>query len=169
MKLVYVISLFVIGWSQNSNAAKEITKASTQLQSKSGSKVNGRVSFEKVSAGTLVRAEVKGLKPESTHGFHVHDKGDCSAQDAASAGDHFNPTKQAHGRATGEHRHMGDLENLVADKNGMAKYERTFPASDLSVASLVGRSVVVHEKADDLKTQPSGDSGARIGCGVIRD
>lgn len=165
MKFIYMVSFVLAGWAQSSDAA---TKATAQLQSKSDSKVQGSVIFEKVSAGTLVRAEVKGLKPGGTHGFHVHEKGDCSAKDAASAGDHFNPTKEPHGGATAEHRHLGDLENLVADKNGLAKYERTFPEAELSVASLTGRSVVVHEKADDLKTQPSGDSGARIGCGVIK-
>lgn len=166
MKLVYATTLILAGWVHHASAAAP--KASADVQSKSGSKVQGTVTFEEVSGGTLVKADVKGLKPGSTHGFHVHEKGDCSAADAKSAGDHFNPGEKPHGGVSGTQRHTGDLENLVADKNGEAKYERTLPKGSLPVASLAGRSVVVHEKMDDLKSQPAGDSGARIGCGVIK-
>lgn len=166
MRMVFGMTLFLAGWMQTADAT---TKATAQLQSKSASKVQGKVTFEQVSGGTLVRADVKGLKPGGTHGFHVHEKGDCSAANADSAGDHFNPTQKPHGSSTGDMRHTGDLENLVADKKGVAKYERTLAAGSLPMSSLIGRAVVVHEKTDDLKTQPSGDSGIRIGCGVIKE
>lgn len=143
------------------------SKAVAEIVSKSGSRVSGWVSFEKVAGGTLVRAEVKGLKAGGEHGFHVHEFGDCSAADAGSAGSHFNPTQKPHGGSAGDMRHTGDLENLKADKKGVAKYERTFAEGTLPVTMITGRSVLVHEKIDDLKTQPSGDSGKRIGCGVI--
>lgn len=141
--------------------------ATAKLESKSGSSLEGKVTFEKVDAGTLVRAEVSGLKP-GKHGFHIHEHGDCSSGDAKSAGDHFSTVKKPHGSASGDSRHTGDLENLVADDKGNAKYERRFSENALPFASVIGKAVVVHEKTDDLKTQPSGDSGGRIGCGVIK-
>ena len=162
MKLVYLVTIL---FCANSYAA---TKVTAELQPKSGSSVKGKVTFENVKDGTLVKADVSGLEPSSTHGFHVHEHGNCTAANADSAGDHYNPKNKVHGGATGEHRHKGDLENLLADANGVAKYERTFAKGTLPVASLRGRSVVVHEKPDDLNSQPSGDSGARISCGVIK-
>jgi len=143
------------------------SKATAEVQAKSGSRVAGSVTFEKTAAGTLMKVDIKGLKANGTHGFHIHEYGDCSATDAGSAGSHYNPSQKPHGGMTGDMRHIGDLENLTADSKGIAKFEKTIPEASLPVSNLVGRAVVVHEKADDLKTQPSGDSGKRIGCGVI--
>lgn len=165
MKSKLIMSFLFLGLGYSANAAKIVT---AEIQSKSNSAVKGKVTFEPAKGGsTLVKAEVSGLTPNSSHGFHVHEHGDCSAANADSAGDHYNPAKKAHGGASGE-RHKGDLENLVADANGVAKYERTFAKGTLPVPGLRGRSVVVHEKPDDLSSQPAGDSGARIGCGVIK-
>lgn len=169
---ILLLFLFAVGCAHGSRSADRVpqstdSKAVSSVEARSGSRVSGVVNFEKTAAGTVVRAEVKGLKPGSEHGFHIHEFGDCTAKDAASAGSHFNPTQKPHGGVSGEMRHVGDLENLVADKKGVAKYERTFPEGHLPVGLIVGRAVVVHEKIDDLKTQPSGDSGMRIGCGVI--
>lgn len=143
------------------------SRAVAQVAPKSGSRVNGEVTFEKMADSTIMKVNIKGLKPNGTHGFHIHEYGDCSAADAGTAGSHYNPSQKPHGGMSGDMRHIGDLENLTADKKGVAKFEKTLPDSALPVAGLVGRAVVVHEKADDLKTQPSGDSGKRIGCGVI--
>jgi Cu-Zn family superoxide dismutase len=102
------------------------------------------------------------------HGFHIHEKGDCSAADASSAGGHFNPTGKPHGGPDSDARHAGDFGNIEADATGNARYSRTF--SDLTLdgeSSIIGKAIIVHQKADDLKTQPSGDAGGRIGCGVI--
>ena len=169
---ILLLCLFVVGCAHGAKSADRMPQSTdsrsiAQMEARSGSRVSGVVSFEKTAAGTMVRAEIKGLKPGSEHGFHIHEYGDCTAVDAASAGSHFNPMQKPHGGVAGDMRHVGDLENLVADKKGVAKYERTFAAGDLPVDAISGRSVVVHEKADDLKTQPSGDSGKRIGCGVI--
>lgn len=168
---ILLLCLFIVGCAHGVKSAERMPQSTdskniAQMEARSGSRVSGVVNFEKTAAGTVVRAEIKGLKPGSEHGFHIHEYGDCTAVDAASAGSHFNPMQKPHGGVTGD-RHIGDLENLVADKKGVAKYERTFPENSLPVNSIVGRSVVVHEKIDDLKTQPSGDSGKRIGCGVI--
>ena len=99
---------------------------------------------------------------------HIHEFGDCSAADATSAGGHFNPGKHPHAGPDMPMRHEGDLGNLTADAAGKAHYERV--DKDLKLTgddSIIGRSVIVHEKVDDLKTQPTGNAGARVACGVV--
>jgi Cu-Zn family superoxide dismutase len=146
--------------------AQDVSKATATLEPKSGSKVTGTVTFTKTGAETRVVADIENLTP-GKHGFHIHEKGDCSAADAASAGGHFNPTHQHHGGATGSERHAGDLGNIEADASGKAHLDWTGKLSFSGDNSIIGRSVVVHEKEDDLKTDPAGNSGARIACGVI--
>jgi superoxide dismutase, Cu-Zn family len=146
--------------------AQEVTKATAQLEAKSGSKVTGAVTFSKVGEEVQVVADIQNLTP-GKHGFHIHEKGDCSAPDAASAGAHFNPTHQHHGGpATADH-HSGDLGNIEADASGKAHLDWKGKLSLTGSDSIIGKSIVVHEKEDDLKTDPSGNSGARIACGAI--
>ncbi len=145
----------------------EVQKAVAVLQSASNSKVTGTVTFTKAGEDVKVVANISGLTP-GKHGFHIHEFGDCSAPDAASAGAHFNPTKHQHGAPDATDRHAGDLGNLEADASGKAHLELTDKAMKLSGDdSIVGHAVIVHEKADDLKTQPTGDAGGRLACGVI--
>jgi len=143
-------------------------KAVAVLHPTSGSKVGGTVTFTEEADGVQVHAEITGLTP-GNHGFHVHEFGDCSAADASSAGAHFNPTHKPHAGPDTPERHLGDMGNVQADASGKATLK--YVDHQISLAnderSVIGRSVVVHEKADDLKSQPSGDSGARIACGVI--
>ena len=146
--------------------AQEVTKAAAQLEPKSGSQVTGMVTFTKVGDEIQVVADIQNLKP-GKHGFHIHEKGDCSAADAASAGAHFNPTQKHHGGPMNLDHHTGDLGNLEADASGKAHLDWKGKLSFTGKDSIIGRSVVVHEKEDDLKTDPSGNSGARIGCGAI--
>lgn len=146
--------------------AQEVTKAAAQLEAKSGSQVSGTVTFTKVGDEVQVVADIQGLKP-GKHGFHIHDKGDCSAADAASAGGHFNPTQQHHGGPTTAEHHSGDLGNIEADSAGRAHLDWKGKLNLTGKNSIVGKSVVVHEKDDDLKTDPAGNSGARIACGAI--
>jgi Cu-Zn family superoxide dismutase len=132
-----------------------------------GNQVHGTVTFEALEKGVRVVMDVQGLAP-GKHGFHVHEFGDCSAPDAASAGGHFNPMQKPHGAPTDEQRHAGDLGNLTADASGNAQLEWTDPVMTLrGPHSIIGHSVVLHAKEDDLKSQPSGESGARVACGVI--
>jgi superoxide dismutase, Cu-Zn family len=146
--------------------AQDITRASATLESKSGSQVTGTVTFTKTGDEVRVVADIQGLKP-GKHGFHIHEKGDCSAADAASAGGHFNPTHQHHGGpATAEH-HTGDLGNIEADASGKAHLDWKGKMSLNGPDSIIGKSIVVHEKEDDLKSDPAGNSGARVACGVI--
>ncbi len=146
--------------------AQEVTKASAPLESKSGSQVTGTVTFTKVGDEIQVVADIQNLKP-GKHGFHIHEKGDCSAADAASAGAHFNPTQKHHGGPMTSDHHSGDLGNIEADASGKAHLDWKGKMSLSGTDSIIGKSIVVHEKEDDLKTDPSGNSGARIACGVI--
>jgi Cu-Zn family superoxide dismutase len=129
---------------------------------------SGTVRFTQKGDVVLVEATVKGLSP-GLHGFHIHERGNCTAADASSAGGHFNPGGAGHGGPGSATRHGGDLGNLEADAGGTAVYrvEVTGITLDASERSIIGRAVIVHEKADDLATQPSGNSGARVACGLI--
>jgi Cu-Zn family superoxide dismutase len=138
-----------------------------QLAPTRGNDVRGTVTFEPAGDGVRVTAHIEGLAA-GDHGFHLHQKGDCSAPDASSAGDHWNPAMQPHGGPDSPPHHAGDLGNITADASGMAHLDREVKGLSLDgPESLRGRSVVVHAKADDLKTQPSGNSGPRLACGVV--
>lgn len=142
-------------------------RAVAVLRSAPAGKVEGTVWFEPAGSGVAVKARVTGLTP-GTHGFHVHEFGDCSAADFTSAGGHFNPMAMAHGAPKDATRHVGDLGNIEANADGVAMLEWT--DSQLAFEGphgIVGRAVIVHAKADDLKTQPTGDAGGRLACGVI--
>ena len=143
-------------------------KAIAVLHPTAGSKVSGTVTFTEVADGVQVQAEITGLTP-GNHGFHVHEFGDCSAPDVSSAGAHFNPTSKPHAGPDALERHVGDMGNVEADASGTAKLDYVDHQISLTndQESVIGRSVVVHAKADDLKSQPAGDSGTRIACGVI--
>lgn len=135
-----------------------------------GNKVEGVVRFIPAEQGKVrVLADLHGLQPNSKHGFHIHEYGDCSAPDASSAGGHFNPEHHPHAGPNTENRHAGDFGNIQADAKGNAHLDMT--VDNITIGSgkdaILGRAVVVHGKADDLKSQPSGDAGPRIGCGVI--
>jgi Cu-Zn family superoxide dismutase len=112
---------------------------------------------------------VTGLAPGS-HGFHIHEKGDCSAPDGTSAGGHFNPLGKPHAHPTVADRHAGDLPMLEADASGNATLTATIDLVTIGsgATDIVGRGVIVHKDPDDWKTQPTGNSGARVACGVIK-
>ena len=143
--------------------------AVANLQPTKGSKVWGEVTFTQKGDQVLVVANVHGLTP-GLHGFHVHEKGDCSAPDAMSAGGHFNPSGKPHGAPDSAEHHGGDLGNLSADGSGNAtlSIEAGNITLDQSVNSVVGKSVIVHANPDDLKSQPAGNAGPRVACGIIQ-
>ncbi len=147
--------------------AAEPTKAIAVLHPTKGSKVEGTVTFTKSGDETKVVAELTGLTP-GKHGFHIHEFGDCSSDDGKSAGGHFNPTNNPHAGHDADKRHEGDLGNIEADSDGKAHLELTDKMLSMSgETSIIGRGLIVHEKADDMKTQPTGDAGGRVACGVI--
>ena len=141
--------------------------AHADLKSLSGSSVTGTADFHGKGDGVEITLKLSGLTP-GEHGFHIHEVGDCNAMDGSSAGPHFNPLGKHHGGPGAADRHAGDLGNITADATGKVDTKITDPSLKLSgVNAIVGKSVIVHEKADDLKTDPSGSSGKRIACGVI--
>lgn len=142
--------------------------AVAKLAPTQGNTANGTVTFTQHDGKVLVDAEIAGLAP-GLHGFHIHEKGDCSAPDATSAGGHFNPTSQPHGDPNGHAHHIGDLPMLYADSDGRAKLHVELDSLTLQAGAqnIVGKAVVIHQKLDDFSTQPTGNSGARIACGLI--
>ena len=151
-------------------AAPAGAQAKATIEPRSGSNVRGWATFtERSTGGVAVVVHIENAPP-GIHGLHVHEKGDCSAPDASSAGGHFNPGGDPHAGPTDMHRHAGDLGNITIEANGTGHLELV---TDLLTVrpgpnSVVGRAVVFHEKADDLKTQPTGGAGGRLGCGVVQ-
>lgn len=143
--------------------------ATAQLMSTSGSQAKGSATFRQQGDKVMMTVDVSGLKPNAEHGFHVHEKGDCSAPDGTSAGGHFNPTGKQHGSVDAPEHHAGDMPSLKTDANGHAggTFELNGPTVVAGPNSVVGRGLIVHRDPDDFKTQPTGNSGARIACGVI--
>jgi Cu-Zn family superoxide dismutase len=167
MKAGILVAVSIMSLAVVSARADSVTKAVALLSSTKGNDVAGEVTFTKVDGGVKIVADVTGLTPGS-HGFHIHEFGDCSAPDGMSAGGHFNPHHMQHGGPDAEVRHAGDFGNLDADATGKAHYERVDTVISLEGAdSIIGHAVIVHAKADDLKTQPTGNAGARVACGAI--
>jgi Cu-Zn family superoxide dismutase len=143
--------------------------AVADLKPTAGNKAEGTVSFTQRGDKVVVVARVSGLTP-GNHGFHIHEKGDCSAPDGTSAGGHFNPLGKPHAHPTSADRHAGDMPMLEADAAGNATLTATLDVITIGsgAADIVGRGVIVHKDPDDWKTQPTGNSGARVACGVIK-
>jgi Cu-Zn family superoxide dismutase len=142
-------------------------KATVKLTATANNTPRGEVTFTTEAGGVHVVGSFSGLV-YGEHGFHIHEKGDCSAPDATSAGGHFNPGAKPHAARDAAMRHAGDLGNLKADPYGLARVD--FVDSTISLSgpdSIVGKAVIIHEKADDFTTQPTGNAGARQACGVI--
>jgi superoxide dismutase, Cu-Zn family len=143
--------------------------AETVLQPTKGNTAAGAMTFAQQDGKVLIKGQFTGLTP-GAHGFHIHEKGDCSAPDATSAGGHFNPFAKPHGDPAKPAHHAGDLPMLVAGADGQARFEALLDGITLGngPASILGRSVIIHAQPDDFTTQPTGNSGARAACGVIK-
>lgn len=139
------------------------TNAVAVLASTSGSDVKGVIMLKQEDGYVHLTGKVINLKP-GDHGFHIHEFGDLTKADGTAAGGHFNPDGHDHG-APGAHTHVGDLGNITANDKGEAKID--IKAEGLKLHIVLGRSLVVHADADDLKSQPSGNAGPRVGVGVI--
>jgi superoxide dismutase, Cu-Zn family len=146
--------------------AVPLSGAAATLESRSGSNMMGTARATPAGRGVAIHLEVQNAAP-GEHGVHIHEKGDCSDPKATSAGGHFNPNGGAHhGGLNTPVRHGGDLGNLQADSSGKGSLDVQVP--DLPFDSVVGKALVVHEKQDDRQTDPAGNSGARVACGVFR-
>jgi superoxide dismutase, Cu-Zn family len=144
--------------------------ATVNLASASASLVSGKLSVVPMGDGVHLTGEIGGFAPHSTHAIHIHEKGDCSAADASSAGGHFNPSASPHGKVDSGAHHGGDMNNIVADGEGVARVD--VHASGVTLGGgaandVAGKAVIVHASADDYKTQPTGNAGGRMACGVI--
>ncbi|MBI2214315.1 MAG: superoxide dismutase family protein [Acidobacteria bacterium] len=144
--------------------------ATAVMEPRSDSKVHGTVTFTERTAGVvMVKLDLSGV-PEGVHGFHVHEKGDCSAPDGTSAGSHFNPHSTQHAGPNDIAHHAGDFGNVIAPASGIVKTELVMGGVSLrdgAIDNVIGRGLILHAKRDDLTTQPTGDAGGRIACGVI--
>ena len=139
------------------------------IEGRSGSALTGTATFTQTSGGVHIVVDVNNA-PEGVHAVHLHEKGDCSAPDATSAGGHFNPTHMAHGSPDSPTHHAGDFGNMTvgADGHGHLELDSTALTVAAGEMSASGHAVVVHAKADDMTTQPTGNAGGRIGCGVVK-
>jgi superoxide dismutase, Cu-Zn family len=152
--------------------SQEPVGAIAELKPTQANSVTGTLNLVAEKNGVRIAGLIKGLKAGTEQGFHIHEKGDCSAPDASSAGGHFNPTSQPHGNPkTSGPKHLGDMVNLRADAQGVAKVEMLIDGATLQSGrpnDLAGKAIVVHQKQDDYTSQPAGNSGDRVACGVIR-
>lgn len=126
--------------------------------------VSGSVTFTEADNGVSIQGNFEGLEFGS-HGFHIHQYGDCRADDGTSAGGHFNPAGNEHGAPSDMERHMGDLGNIEANEEGMAAVD--YVDETVSLEQILGRGIVIHAGEDDLESQPTGAAGSRVACGVI--
>lgn len=152
-------------------AAATDTQAVAELAPTAGNPTKGSIRFSMVDGRIHARGEITGLKPDSEHGFHIHEKGDCSAPDATSAGGHFNPGQQNHGSVGAEPHHGGDMPNIKANAEGVATVDGPV-SSNVNLGKgdgfdIIGRGLIVHADPDDYTSQPTGNAGARLACAVI--
>jgi len=154
-------------FNDQNNSQSKIKKAICILYPTQGNKANGTINFITTDSGIKVIGNIQGLT-KGKHGIHIHECGDCIAADGSSAGGHFNPMGENHGGPMDMNRHEGDMGNIMANDSGKAHIEYFDKMLSLEGDnSIIGRSVIIHKSEDDFKTQPTGNSGARVACGVI--
>ena len=143
--------------------------ATANLQPTKGNKAAGTIKFTQSGDKVRVAGEITGLRPGHEHGFHIHEAGDCGSGDGMSTKGHYNPLGKPHGNPSSAARHAGDMPALKADANGTAKVDATLDIITVSPGptSVVGKGLIVHAQPDDYKTQPTGNAGGRVACGVI--
>ena len=162
--------IVLIAGCASTEAPSPGASATAKLEPRSGSKVEGTVTFTQIGDVVRVSGEVRG-HTKGPKGFHIHEKGDCSDPKGMSTGGHFNPHTAKHGGPYDPVRHAGDLGNIVFDDQGVSKLN--FTVGGISVTrdksdGIIGRGLIVHGDRDDLETDPTGNAGARAACGVIQ-
>jgi superoxide dismutase, Cu-Zn family len=156
--------------AEQTTPAEPAHEAVAQIAPTQGNTVTGSLALSPSAEGVHITGAIQGLKPDAEFGFHVHEKGDCSAPDGSSAGGHFNPTQAQHGNPASAAHHAGDMVNIRSNAEGVAQVDTTAAGTTLHGdpnTDIMGKAIVVHESPDDYATQPSGNSGKRVACGVI--
>ncbi|TBX67562.1 superoxide dismutase family protein [Flavobacterium silvisoli] len=155
---------------KSSNANDNSKKLDITFESKSGSNVKGNAVFTEKNGEVTLVAKLTGLKP-GIHAIHIHEKADCSAADAASAGGHWNPTFKKHGKWGDAEHHKGDIGNFTADVDGNAtvlfKTDEWCIGCGDATKDILNKGLIVHANADDYTTQPTGNAGGRVACSAI--
>ena len=166
--LVAIVLSCKTATESESSVGKE--KLSLDFESKSGTEVKGNAVFSENKGAITISAKFSGLKP-GVHAIHIHEKSDCSAADASSAGGHWNPTFKSHGKWGSSSYHRGDIGNFSTDQYGNGAITLTTKEWCIGCGDkdkdILGKSLIVHEKADDYVTQPTGDAGGRVACTAI--
>ena len=172
MKKIIVLAVIALGIivACKSGSGSKSNALTINLEPKSGSNVTGTATFSEKNGVVSFEAKLSGLKP-GVHGIHIHEKSDCSAADATSAGGHWNPLHVKHGKWSDTEHHKGDIGNFTADENGTATItlktdEWCIGCGDVN-KDILGKGLIVHDKADDFVTQPTGNAGARVACSAI--
>ncbi len=178
--ILFTLTLLTGACSQTPQPAPEKTSpaeqpaamagANVELKATQGNQTAGMLMLMPMGEGVHFSGNVTGL-PAGKHGFHIHENGDCSAPDASSAGGHFNPDNKPHGAPDAPEHHAGDLGNIEADASGNATVNIHVNGITLEPDkpnSVMGKAIIVHAGADDFTTQPTGNAGARLACGVIQ-
>jgi len=170
MKTIITVTAITVLLAACQTMPPEATRATAQLQPTKGNKTIGEATFEQMGDKVRVVIFVQGLKPGQEHGLHIHEAGDCSSGDGMSTKGHFNPYGKPHAHYGSAERHAGDLPPLKANKRGRANVQIDLDIITVAPgpASIIGRGLIVHAAPDDYKTQPTGNAGARIACGVIQ-
>ncbi|GMU21092.1 MAG: hypothetical protein AMXMBFR13_11860 [Phycisphaerae bacterium] len=148
----------------------DLYKAVAVMHAAGDQQITGTVTFMEEQAGVRIAADIRGLEPNSVHAFHIHEFGDCTAGDFSSAGGHYNPWDATHGGpdTSKEKHHAGDLGNIEANAEGVALKELVMQHITIAGQNpILGRAVILHAGQDDLKSDPAGNAGGRIACGVI--
>ena len=172
--LISSISILLVGCERMHQQAGILPivdgkQANAMIASLNESGVTGMAIFTQNGDQITLTAEIQGASP-GLHGFHIHEFGDCSAPDGKSAGGHWNPTDVAHGKWGSDEFHLGDIGNITVGEDGTGSITLTTDLWEIGTGSdidVVGKGIIVHADADDFVSQPSGNAGARIGCGVI--
>lgn len=168
---ITTLSMFVCSAIFAVSCTTANTAKTYKINSKSGTNTQGTANFVQNGKNVKMELNVYKLTP-GIHAVHIHEKGDCSATDGSSAGGHWNPSKNDHGKWGSEHFHMGDIGNLVADKDGTAQLifntdKWCLGCKDES-KNIIGKSMIIHAGKDDFMTQPTGNAGGRVGCVVMK-
>jgi Cu-Zn family superoxide dismutase len=168
--LIPLAAAALLAGCQSMSTPEEPLRATAALQPTKGNKTIGEATFEQVGNKVRVIVFAQGLRAGQEHGFHIHEAGDCSSGDGMSAKGHFNPHGKPHGDPKSAERHAGDLPALKAGKDGRAKIDLEMDVITLTSgpANIVGKGLIIHADPDDYKTQPTGNAGARLACGVIK-